>query len=105
MDDTASSPDRDVILVWILVSCEIEATLTFFYHFIMDLITLVGDMGPLKDTEFLFDFNRSDDQLDEEPFTDDQSITLKFDVWANQRFSPFLFLQKSFDKILDSKTE
>ncbi len=60
---------------------------------------LIGDMGPLKDTEFLFDFNRSDDQLDGEPFTNDQSLTLKFDVWANQRFSPFLFFQKSFDKI------
>ena len=37
---------------------------------------LIGDMGPLKDTEFLFDFNRSDDQLDGEPFIDDQSLTL-----------------------------
>ena len=59
--------------------------------------TLLGDLGPLKDTEFLFDYNRSDDKLDNEPFTDDQSLTLKFDVWANQRFSPFLFFQKSFD--------
>jgi len=62
--------------------------------------TLLGDLGPLKDTEFLFDYNRSDDQFDGEPFTDDQSITLKFDIWANQRFSPFLFFQKSFDNII-----
>lgn len=62
--------------------------------------TLLGDLGPLKDTEFLFDFNRSDDQFDGEPFTDDQALTLKFDIWANQRFSPFLFFQKSFDNII-----
>ena len=62
--------------------------------------TLLGDLGPLKDTEFLFDYNRSDDQFDGEPFTDDQSITLKFDIWANQRFSPFLLFQKSFDNII-----
>ena len=59
--------------------------------------TLIGDIGSLQDTEFLFDFNRSDDQFEGQPFTDDQSITLKFDVWANKRFSPFLFFQKSFD--------
>ena len=62
--------------------------------------TLLGDLGPLKDTEFLFDYNRSDDQFDGEPFTDDQSITLKFDIWANPRFSPFLFFPKSFDNII-----
>ncbi len=62
--------------------------------------TLIGDLGPFKDTEFLFDFYRSDDELDGESFTDDQSLTLKFDVWANQRFSPFLFFQKSFDNII-----
>jgi len=62
--------------------------------------TLIGDIGALKDTEFLFDFNRSDDQFEGQPFTDDQSITLKFDVWANKRFSPFLFFQKSFDNTI-----
>ena len=62
--------------------------------------TLIGDAGPLKDTEFLFSFNRSDDKFDGEPFTDDQYLTLKFDIWANQRFSPFLFFQKSFDNVI-----
>jgi len=71
--------------------------LSLYYGF---SYSLLGDVGPLKDTEFLFDFNRSDDQLDGEPFTDDQALTLKFDVWANQRFSPFLFFQKSFDKVI-----
>lgn len=62
--------------------------------------TLIGDMGPIKDTEFLFSFSRSDDKLDGESFTDDQSLILKFDVWANQRISPFLFFQNSFDKTI-----
>lgn len=62
--------------------------------------TLIGDAGPLNDTEFLISFNRSDDKLDGLPFTDDQSLTLMFDVWANQKYSPFLFFQKSFDKIV-----
>jgi len=62
--------------------------------------TLIGDAGPLTDTEFLFSFNRSDDQLDKEPFTDDQYLTLKFDVWANGKYSPFLFFQSSFDKTI-----
>jgi len=62
--------------------------------------TLIGDAGIITDTEFLFSFYRSDDQLDGESFTDDQSLILKFDLWANQRISPFLFLQKSFDKTI-----
>ena len=62
--------------------------------------TLIGDFGPFKDSEFLFDFSRNDDQLDGESFTDDQSLTLMFDVWANQRISPFLFFQQSFDNII-----
>ena len=62
--------------------------------------TLIGDFGPFKDSEFLFDFSRNDDQLDGESFTDDQSLTLMFDVWANQRVSPFLFFQQSFDNII-----
>ncbi len=71
--------------------------LSLYYGF---NFVLLGDLGPLNDTEFLFDFNRSDDQLDGEPFTDDQALTLKFDLWANQRFSPFLFYQNSFDKTI-----
>ncbi len=59
--------------------------------------TVLGDLGPLKDTEFSFNYSRSDDKLDGESFTDDQYITSKFDLWANKRFSPFLFFQKSYD--------
>ena len=60
--------------------------------------TLIGDAGPLTDTEFLISYYRTDDQLDNETFSDDQSLTLKFDIWANQKISPFLFAQQTFDK-------
>ncbi|MEC9377144.1 MAG: hypothetical protein VYC00_03470 [Candidatus Neomarinimicrobiota bacterium] len=60
--------------------------------------TLNGDVGPLTDTEFYLGFNRSDDKFDGEPFSDDQYLTLKFDLWAQKKYSPFLFFQKSFDK-------
>jgi hypothetical protein len=62
--------------------------------------SIVGDVGPLKDTEFSINFSRSNDELDGEPFTDDQSLTSQFDLWANQRISPFLFFQNSFDKTI-----
>ena len=62
--------------------------------------SIVGDVGPLKDTEFSINFSRSNDELDGEPFTDDQYITSQFDLWANQRISPFLFFQKSYDKTI-----
>ena len=62
--------------------------------------TLLGDIGPLTDTEFSINFSRSNDKFDGEPFSDDQSFTSKFDLWANQRISPFLFFQKSFDKTI-----
>jgi hypothetical protein len=71
--------------------------LSLYYGF---SFSVVGNVGPLNDTEFSFDFSRSDDRLDNEPFSDDQYLTLKFDLWANQRISPFLFFQKSFDKTI-----
>jgi len=71
--------------------------LSLYYGF---SFSMVGNVGPLNDTEFSFDFSRSDDRLDNEPFSDDQYLTLKFDLWANQRISPFLFFQKSFDKTI-----
>ena len=71
--------------------------LSLYYGFDFNLI---GDAGLLKDTEFLISFYRTDDQFDGEPFADDQSLTIMFDMWANQRISPFLFFQKSFDNII-----
>ena len=67
--------------------------LSKYYSF---YFSLIGDAGPLTDTEFSFSFSRSDDRLDGESFMDDQSLILKFDLWANQKLSPFLFFEKSF---------
>jgi hypothetical protein len=71
--------------------------LSFYYGF---SFSVLGDVGPLTDTEFSINFSRSDDKLDGESFTDDQSFTSQFDLWANQRISPFLFFQQSYDKTI-----
>ena len=71
--------------------------LSLYYGF---SFSIVGDVGPLNDTEFSIDYSRSDDRLYGEAFSDDQYLTSKFDLWANQRISPFLFYQKSFDKTI-----
>ena len=68
--------------------------LSLYYGF---NFSIIGNVGPFMDTEFSFDFSRSDDRLDGESFSDDQYITSQFDLWANQRISPFLFFQKSYD--------
>ena len=71
--------------------------LSLYYGF---SFSVLGDVGPLTDTEFSINFSRSDDKLDGESFTDDLSLTSQFDLWANQRISPFLFFQKSYDKTI-----
>ena len=71
--------------------------LSLYYGF---SFSVIGDVGPLTDTEFSINFSRSDDKFDGESFTDDQSLTSQFDLWANQRISPFLFFQNSFDKTI-----
>ena len=71
--------------------------LSMYYGF---SFSVLGDVGPLTDTEFSINFSRSDDKLDGESFTDDQSLTSQFDLWANQRISPFLFFQQSYDKTI-----
>lgn len=71
--------------------------LSLYYGF---SFSVLGDVGPLTDTEFSINFSRSDDKFDGESFTDDQSFTSQFDLWANQRISPFLFFQKSYDKTI-----
>ena len=62
VDDTASSPSEMYTSVDISYSQDKGNTdfLSLYYGL---NFTLVGDLGTLKDTEFLFDFNRSDDPL------------------------------------------
>ena len=86
--------------IQILISATLKIKIQTQVHILGFSYTLVGDAGPLKDTEFLISLDRSDEELEGLPFTDDQSLTLMFDIWANQKYSPFLFFQKSFDNII-----
>ena len=61
---------------------------------------LFGDYGPLKDTEFSFNYSANDAVVSGEQWEDDANLILKFDLWASQRFSPFLFLQNEKDAIV-----
>ena len=62
--------------------------------------SLFGDYGPLKDTEFSFNYSANDAVVSGEQWEDDANLILKFDLWASQRFSPFLFLQNEKDAIV-----
>ena len=62
--------------------------------------SILGNVGPLKDTEFSINFSKTDDVFDGELFANDQYLTSKFDLWANQRLSPFLFFQASYDSLI-----
>ena len=62
--------------------------------------SLFGDYGPLKDTEFSFSYSANDAVVSGEQWEDDANLILKFDLWASQRFSPFLFLQNEKDAIV-----
>ena len=52
----------------------------------------------LKDSEFLFAIEKNNSTWQGEPYENDQDIILKFDLWANGRFSPFLIAETSFDE-------
>jgi len=60
----------------------------------------------LPDTEVLFSSNRSKSTYDDEPYEDDGSAILLVDLFANQKFSPFIFAEWEFDSLygLDSRT-
>ncbi|HIC39557.1 MAG TPA: DUF481 domain-containing protein, partial [Candidatus Marinimicrobia bacterium] len=60
----------------------------------------------LPDTEFLFAADRAKSTYDDEPYEDNGSATLLLDLFANQKFSPFIFAELKFDSLyaLDSRT-
>ena len=62
--------------------------------------SIFGDYGPFKDAEFALSYLVNDAVVNEEVWEDDENLVLKFDLWANQRFSPFLFLQNQKDAIV-----
>ena len=59
----------------------------------------------LPDTEFLFAADRAKSTYDDEPYEDDGSAILLVDLFANQKFSPFIFAEWEFDSLyaLDSR--
>ena len=48
--------------------------------------SLVGDIGPLTDTEFSISFGGNYATLDEEPYAMDGNFHTQFDKWANQTY-------------------
>jgi len=60
----------------------------------------------LPDTEFLFAADRAKSTYDDEPYEDDGGAILLVDLFANQKFSPFIFAEWEFDSLyaLDSRT-
>ena len=59
----------------------------------------------LPDTEFLFAADRAKSTYDDEPYEDDGGAILLVDLFANQKFSPFIFAEWEFDSLyaLDSR--
>ena len=59
----------------------------------------------LPDTEFLFAADRAKSTYDDEPYEDDGGAILLVDLFANQKFSPFIFSEWGFDSLyaLDSR--
>ena len=60
--------------------------------------SLVGDLGSMKDTEFSFSLGGNYATLEEEPYALDGNVHTQFDLWANQKYSPFFFYDYSFDR-------
>lgn len=60
----------------------------------------------LKDTEFLFALKHSRSEWNKLPYENDASGILKVDLWANGKFSPFLFVEATYDSTqgLDNRT-
>ena len=62
--------------------------------------SLLGDVGSFTDTEFSFSAGGNYATLDEQPYALDGNIHTQFDLWANQKYSPFFFYDYSFDRSL-----
>lgn len=75
------------------------------YHYFKGAISVskIGliQMGRLSfpDTEFLFSTHRAKSTNNNVPYENDGSVILKVDLFANQRFSPFVFAQWEFDSL------
>lgn len=65
--------------------------------------SLIGDMGPFQDTEFMISFNANKATLDGEEYANDYGAHIQFDWMANGIFSPFLFGDQSADASIGLK--
>lgn len=73
-----------------------------YYNFGFSM-TSYGDISlgntVLKDSEFLLSLEKNTSTWKGSDYEDDQSILLKFDLWANGTFSPFVIAETTFDKL------
>lgn len=53
----------------------------------------------LQDTEFLLSGSRAKSTYNKQPYENDGEALLKLDLFANQKFSPFVFAEWEFDSI------
>ncbi len=80
----------------------------FQYWNVSYSLTSYGDISlgstTLKDSEFLLAFEKNNATwAGVKNYYNDQSIVLKFDLWANGTFSPFIIAETSFDDALGIK--
>lgn len=75
------------------------------YHYFKGTVSIskIGfiQMGGLSlpDTEFLFSTHRAKSTNNNVPYENDGSMILKIDLFANQTFSPFVFINWEFDSL------
>ena len=62
--------------------------------------SLLGDFSKFTDTEFSFSLGGNYATLELEPYALDGNVHTQIDLWANQKYSPFLFFDYSFDRSL-----
>lgn len=62
--------------------------------------SLLGNLGSFTDTEFSLSLGGNYATLEDEPYALDGNIHSQLDLWANQKYSPFLFFDYSFDRSL-----
>jgi len=78
-----------------------EGNTDYKYYNLGFSMTSYGDISlggtVIKDSEFLLSLEKNTSTFKGNDYEDDQSILLKFDLWANGTFSPFLIAEKTYD--------
>ena len=76
-----------------------EGNTDYKYYNLGFSMTSYGDISlggtVIKDSEFLFSLEKNSSTYKGSDYEDDQSILLKFDLWANGTFSPFIIAEKT----------